>query len=52
MRRTPADTEKSQRKITRRGLLLGGAQIAMGAVLVGRMRYMQVDQADEYRMLA
>ncbi|MBV7408598.1 penicillin-binding protein 2 [Maritimibacter sp. DP1N21-5] len=52
MRRTPVDTEKSQKKITRRGLLLGGAQVAMAAVLVGRMRFMQVDQADEYRMLA
>ena len=52
MRRTPADTEKSAKRITRRGLLLGTAQLALAGVLVGRMRYMQVDQADEYRMLA
>ncbi|MEC7764520.1 MAG: penicillin-binding protein 2 [Pseudomonadota bacterium] len=52
MRRTPADTEKSTKRITRRGLLLGTAQLALAGVLVGRMRYMQVDQADEYRMLA
>ncbi|MGR3365370.1 MAG: penicillin-binding protein 2 [Maritimibacter harenae] len=52
MKRTPADTERSARKITRRGLLLGGAQMAMAGVLVARMRFMQVDQADQYRMLA
>ncbi|MAM60402.1 penicillin-binding protein 2 [Maritimibacter sp. UBA3975] len=52
MKRSPADTEKSAKRITRRGLLLGAGQVAMAGVLVARMRYMQVDQADEYRMLA
>ncbi|MGH1367655.1 MAG: penicillin-binding protein 2 [Maritimibacter sp.] len=52
MRRSPADTEKSHRTISRRGLLLGGTQLAFGGILVGRMRYMQVEQADQYRMLA
>jgi penicillin-binding protein 2 len=52
MKRSPADTEKSAKRITRRGLLLGAGQLAMAGVLVGRMRYMQVDQADQYRMLA
>lgn len=52
MRRSPADTEKSARVITRRGLMLGGAQLAFAGLLVGRMRYMQVEQADEFRMLA
>ncbi len=52
MKRSPADTEKSSRTITRRGLLLGGAQLAFGAVLVGRLRYMQVREADAYRMLS
>ncbi|GKY88387.1 penicillin-binding protein 2 [Sinisalibacter aestuarii] len=52
MRRSPADSEKSARLITRRGLLLGTAQLAFAGVLVGRMRYMQLEQADEYRMLA
>lgn len=52
MRRSPADSEKSAKVITRRGLLLGGAQLAMAGLLVGRMRFMQVDQADAYRMLA
>ncbi|MCK0141908.1 penicillin-binding protein 2 [Aliiroseovarius sp. F20344] len=52
MKRSPADTETSARKITRRGLLLGGLQVSFAAMLVGRMRYMQVEQADEYRDLA
>ncbi|WP_417720281.1 penicillin-binding protein 2 [Salipiger sp.] len=52
MRRTPRDTAESSRKISRRGLLLGGTQLAFAATLGMRMRYMQVDQADEFRLLA
>ncbi|MCB1358252.1 MAG: penicillin-binding protein 2 [Maritimibacter sp.] len=52
MRRSPADTEKAARTVTRRGLLLGTAQIAFAGVLAARMRYLQVDQADAFRMLA
>ncbi|GAA6209613.1 penicillin-binding protein 2 [Cognatishimia sp. WU-CL00825] len=52
MRRTPADTAASQNKLTRRGLLLGGAQLAFMGGLGLRMRYLQVDQADEFRLLA
>ncbi|APZ53518.1 penicillin-binding protein 2 [Salipiger abyssi] len=52
MRRTPRDSAESNRKITRRGLMLGGAQLAFGGALALRMRYMQVDQADEFRLLA
>jgi penicillin-binding protein 2 len=52
MRRSPADSEKSARLITRRGLILGAAQLGFVGVLAGRMRYMQLEQADEYRLLA
>ncbi|MCG7493664.1 penicillin-binding protein 2 [Thalassobius sp. Cn5-15] len=52
MKRTPRDTADSARRITRRALLLGGAQVAFGGMLALRMRYMQVDQADEFRLLA
>ncbi len=52
MKRSPIDTEKSARGITRRGLFLGGLQVSFAALLVGRMRFMQVDQTDEYRTLA
>ncbi len=52
MRRTPKDTEESARIIGRRGLILGGAQLAFVGILAARMRYMQVEQADEFRLLA
>ena len=52
MRRTAKDTEGNARKVTRRALFLGGAQLAFIAVLGARMRYMQVDEAEEDRLLA
>ncbi|WP_102108218.1 penicillin-binding protein 2 [Oceaniglobus roseus] len=52
MKRSPKDTEASARKITRRGLVLGGLQAGMLGVLGWRMRQMQVEQADEFRLLA
>ncbi|WP_323786292.1 penicillin-binding protein 2 [Thalassovita sp.] len=52
MRRSPRESIDSARKISRRALLLGGAQIGFGGLLALRMRYMQVDQADEFRLLA
>ena len=52
MRRSSRDTEESARRITRRGLLLGGAQLGFMGLLGLRMRYMQVEQADEFRLLA
>ena len=52
MRRLPKDTEESNRRITRRALFLGGSMIAFMGALAGRMRYMQVDQAEEFRLLA
>jgi len=44
--------EESNRTLNRRALLLGGAMGAMIAVLGGRMRYLQVDQADAFQLLA
>jgi penicillin-binding protein 2 len=52
MRRTARDTEESARRINRRALLMGGAMVAMFAVLGARMRYLSVEQADEFRLLA
>ena len=52
MRRSAKDTDASSRTINRRTLLLGGSMAAFIAVLGARMRYMQVDQADEFRLLA
>jgi penicillin-binding protein 2 len=52
MRRTARDSEDSARSVTRRALLLSGGMAAMVAVLGVRMRYMQIDRADEFRLLA
>ncbi|MDT0681776.1 penicillin-binding protein 2 [Roseicyclus sp. F158] len=52
MRRPPRDTEESARRITRRSLLAGAGMLGFMAVLGGRMRHMQVDQADAFRLLA
>ncbi|MEZ5912318.1 MAG: penicillin-binding protein 2 [Paracoccaceae bacterium] len=52
MRRSARDTEESARGISRRALFVGGSILAMAAGLGLRMRYMQVDQADQYRLLA
>ena len=52
MRRSQKDNEDSERKISRRALFLGGCQLAFMGVLGLRMRYMQVEQADQFRLLA
>jgi penicillin-binding protein 2 len=52
VRRSSRDTDESARAINRRSLLLGGAMAAFVAVLGARMRYMQVEKADEFRLLA
>jgi len=52
VRRTQKENEDSHRGITRRTLLMGGAMAAMVAALGARLRYLQVDQADEFRLLA
>jgi penicillin-binding protein 2 len=49
---TARDTEESKRRFNRRTLLLGGAMGATVAVLGARMRHLQVDQAEEFRLLA
>lgn len=52
MKRKPADTAANHARMTRRALLLGGTQLTFMGILGLRMRYLQVDQADEYRLLA
>jgi penicillin-binding protein 2 len=52
LRRSPKETEDSARLTHRRALLMGGAMTAMFAVLGGRMRYLSVDQADQFKLLA
>ena len=52
MRRIARDTEASAGRVTRRALFVGGSMAAMFAALGARMRYLAVDQADEFRLLA
>ena len=52
MKRNAQDITLSSRRISRRALVLGGAQLGFGALLLGRMRHLQVDQADEFLLLA
>jgi penicillin-binding protein 2 len=52
MKKTRAETDFSHRKLSRRAALLGGAQLLFIGGLAARMRYLQVDQADQFRLLA
>ncbi len=46
------DTGWIMRRVTRRALFLGSAQFAVAGTLAWRMRNMQVDQTDQFRLLA
>ncbi|SFL44024.1 penicillin-binding protein 2 [Shimia aestuarii] len=52
MRKSPAEIGESHVRLSRRALLLGGAQLAFVGGLGLRMRYLQVEQADQFRLLA
>lgn len=44
--------QERQKVLTRRALMLGAGQLGLIGALVGRLYYLQVVQADRYRMLA
>jgi len=52
MRRSRAETDASHTKLSRRAALLGGVQLLFMGGLAARMRHLQVDQADQFRLLA
>lgn len=52
MKRSPRDSLETTRKMTRRGLILGGAQAGFMGLLALRMRHLQVEEADKFRLLA
>lgn len=52
MRRPNRENQLSRRIIARRALLVGGLQLGTAAVLAGRLRSMQVEEADSYRLLS
>ena len=52
MRRPFRNINRSAQTISRRGLILGGAQAVFIGILGLRMRHLQVEQADQFRLLA
>ena len=52
MKRTGKDIEQSARRINRRAVMMGGAMVAFMSVLGLRMRYLQVEQSEKFRLLA
>lgn len=52
MKRPRIDTEASHKMISRRAAILGGAQLVFVGALGARMQFLQVDQADQFRLLA
>ena len=52
MKRTEKDTAESQSLVTRRGLVLTGFQLGFMGILGLRMQQMQVEEAEDYRLLA
>ena len=52
MRRPREDVEAGQRQLTRRALIIGGVQVLFIGGLAARMQYLQLEQSDEYRLLA
>lgn len=51
-RRLARDDGEAPRRLTRRALMIGGAEAATGGLILWRMHRLQVDQADEFRLLA
>ncbi|MEE9427908.1 MAG: penicillin-binding protein 2 [Paracoccaceae bacterium] len=52
MNNKPNDNQASNRVVSRRALILGGVQLSFMGILGLRMRFMQVEQADQFRLLA
>jgi penicillin-binding protein 2 len=52
MKRTQREIEESTRLIGRRAIVMGGLFLTTSAVLAGRMHYLQVDRASDFRLLA
>lgn len=50
--RTPREQQLSEKQITRRAVTLGGLQVLFIGGLAGRMYHLQVQQEDQFRLLA
>ena len=45
-------TDKLSKQLTRRAFLLCGLQLGFGGVLAARLRHLQVEQANQFRLMA
>ena len=52
MKRSQKETEDSARAISRRTMVMGGLMLTTGGILAARMRYLQVERASDFRLLA
>jgi len=52
VKQSPKDIEQSVRTISRRAMVVGGLQLAFMAALGLRMRQLQIEDSEEYRLLA
>ncbi len=52
MKRSQKETEDSARAISRRSMVMGGLMLATSGALAARMRYLQVERASDFRLLA
>jgi penicillin-binding protein 2 len=52
VKQSPKDIERSVRTISRRAMVVGGVQLAFMAALGLRMRQLQIEEAEQYRLLA
>ncbi len=52
MKRSEREQDLSRRVISRRGLLLGGLQVGVAGTLFWRLRDMQLNQSEQYHLLA
>ena len=52
MKRSQKETEDSARAISRRAMVMGGLMLTTGGILAARMRYLQVERASDFRLLA
>ncbi|MDG4647936.1 penicillin-binding protein 2 [Roseibacterium sp. SDUM158017] len=52
MKRNQRDIEESTRIVGRRAVVMGGVFVATAGVLAARMRYLQIDRAADFRLLA
>lgn len=52
MKRSDRDKEESQRAISRRALMMGGLHIGVAGTLLWRLRDMQLNQSEQFRLLA